>query len=315
MPIIIFGNSSFSYDNGNKFDTSLFVQKPYMRTNYIEANIEEDIDLKNQYRIQSLPETISIREAASKNYLDNLFNDPSLIKNSEHIDVNDRNFTNARFIQVNQLPQIDSHLTAKLYVDNTISDAVKEQSLLRLDPDEKLKQDSVILNSTLTSPNKIIKLPTKSYVDNKFDDPSLFKNTDHVDFNNKNLDNVHSVKVNSFPTFEEQLTPKIYVDNAIFDGVKEQSQLRLDPEEKLNLDEKDSIVLNSTLTTPNTIIELPTKLYVDSLHESSRSRRDLLSAFNDQDKEFNNNKLTVLDSITVNRNRSSDNELSKKICR
>ena len=28
--------------------------------------------------------------------------------------------TNARFIQVNQLPQIDYHLTAQLYVDNSI---------------------------------------------------------------------------------------------------------------------------------------------------------------------------------------------------
>ena len=46
------------------------------------------------------------------------------------------------FFQVNQLPQIDSHLTAMLYVDNAISDGVNKQSLLRLDPDEKLEQDS-----------------------------------------------------------------------------------------------------------------------------------------------------------------------------
>ena len=44
MPINLFGNSN-SNDNGNKIDTSLFVQKPYLRTNYIEGNIEEDIDL------------------------------------------------------------------------------------------------------------------------------------------------------------------------------------------------------------------------------------------------------------------------------
>ena len=49
MPINVFGNSS--NDNNNKIDTSLFVQKPCPRTNYIESNIEEDIDLKNQYRI------------------------------------------------------------------------------------------------------------------------------------------------------------------------------------------------------------------------------------------------------------------------
>ena len=90
-----------------------FVQKPYLRTNYIESNLEEDIDLKNQFRIKNLPDPISIREAASKNCVDNLFNDPSIIKNNAHIDLNDRNITNARFIQVNQLPQIDSHFDSK----------------------------------------------------------------------------------------------------------------------------------------------------------------------------------------------------------
>ena len=128
--------------------------------------------------------------------------------------MNDRNETNARFIQVSQLLQIDSGLTAKLYVDNTISDAIDEASLLGLDPDEKLKQDSIIPNSTLTS--------------------------------------------------------------------------------------------------PKTVKELPTKSYVDSLHESSRDTRDLSSVFNDQDNEFDNNKLPNLDSIRVNRDLNLDNELSSR---
>ena len=88
--------------------------------------------------------------------------------------------------------------------------------------------------------------------------------------------------------------------------------LRLDPEEKLILDEQDSIILNSTLTSPKTITDLPTKNFVDSLQESSRNRRDLSSVFNDQDNEFDSNKLTNLDSVTVNRNLSSDNEVSNK---
>ena len=50
MPINVFGNSN-SNNSDKKIDTSLFVQKAYLRTNYIESNIEEDIDLKNQYRI------------------------------------------------------------------------------------------------------------------------------------------------------------------------------------------------------------------------------------------------------------------------
>ena len=310
MPINVFGKCN-SNNSVNKIDASLFVQKPYLRMNYIESIIEENFDLKNQHRIKNLPDPISITEACSKKYVDNLFHDPTIIRNSAHIDLNDRNFTKARFIKVNQLPQIDSQLTAKFCVGNSISDAVDEPSLLRLDPDEKLTQASIILNSTLTSSKTLIELSAKNYVDSKFDDPILIKNTDHVDFNNKDIDNVNPIKVNSFPTLEGHLTPKIYVDQAI-SIIVDESLLRLYPEEKLNLDEQDSIFPNSYLTLPKTIIEKPTKNYVDSLHESSRSRRDLSLVFNDQDNEIDDNELTNLDSITINRNPNLDNELANK---
>ena len=39
MPINVFGNSSNNSDN--KIDTNLFVQKPYLRHSYKEANFEE----------------------------------------------------------------------------------------------------------------------------------------------------------------------------------------------------------------------------------------------------------------------------------
>ena len=163
MPINVFGNSN-SNDNTNKIDASLFVQKPYLRTNYIEANIEEDIDSKNQYRIKSIPDLISVREAASKKYSDNLFNDSSIVKNIAHIDMNDRNITNARFIQVNQLPQINSHLTAKLYVDN----AIDEPSLVRNNQDNDFGNcnltniNSITLNTQAVNDNQVF---TKAYVD------------------------------------------------------------------------------------------------------------------------------------------------------
>ena len=125
----------------------------------------------------------------------------------------------------------------------------------------------------------------------KFGDPSILKITAHVDFNDKNLDNVRFVKVNSMPANREHLTPKYYVDQAISYHVNEPSLLRLDPYEKLNLDEQHSIVPNSTLTSPKTVLELPTKSFVDSLHENSRNRRDLSSVFIDQDNEFDNKKI------------------------
>ena len=84
MPIIAFGNSFSSHKSGNKIDTNLFVQKLDLRTNYIESNKKEDINLKNEYGIKNLSDPISIREACSKVYVDNIvekdidFNDVKL---------------------------------------------------------------------------------------------------------------------------------------------------------------------------------------------------------------------------------------------
>ena len=126
---------------GNKIDTALFVQKPFLRTNYIESNIEENIDMKNQFRIKNLPDPISNREAASKYYVYIRLNDPSKIKKTAHVDFNDKNLHNVRFVKVNSMPAVGEHLTAKYYVNQAISNTVNEASLLRLDPYQKSKQD------------------------------------------------------------------------------------------------------------------------------------------------------------------------------
>ena len=113
MPINVIGNSSSSYDNGNKVDTSLFVQKPYLRTKYIESNIEQDIDLKNQYRIKNSPDPISKQEAASKNYVDNKFNDSR--KNTQPLlkHVHHQKGTKFNFLDY-QLQFIEAHQFIKL---------------------------------------------------------------------------------------------------------------------------------------------------------------------------------------------------------
>ena len=41
----VIGKSSSSHGSGNKINTSLFVRKPFLRTNFIESNIEDDIDM------------------------------------------------------------------------------------------------------------------------------------------------------------------------------------------------------------------------------------------------------------------------------
>ena len=84
MPINVFGNSS--HDNNNKIDTSLFVQKPYLRTKYIEANKKEDIDLKNQFRIKNLPDPTNLQDACNKNYIDDAIDEVSLVRNNKDND-------------------------------------------------------------------------------------------------------------------------------------------------------------------------------------------------------------------------------------
>ena len=88
------------------------------------------------------------------------------------------------------------------------------------------------------------------------------------------------------PAVRERLTPRLYVDEAVSNWLDELSLLRVDPNEELKLDEQDSLNLNSTLTSPKTIIGLPTESYVDSFYEINRSRRGLSSVFYDQDNEF-----------------------------
>ena len=173
MPINVFGNSSSS-NSGNKIDTSLFVKKPYLRTNYIESDIEEDFDLKNQFRIKNLPDPTEINDACNKNYVDTKFSDSTKIKNDAHIDLNDRNITNARFFQVNQLPQIDSHLTAKLYVDNSID----ETSLVRNNKNNdfgnyKLTNiNSITINNKPTEDDQV---SNKKYIDDQLDKNTIVR--------------------------------------------------------------------------------------------------------------------------------------------
>ena len=87
-----------------------------------------------------------------------------------------------------------------------------------------------------------------------------------------------------------------------------------------NLTNINSITLNTQAVNDNEVI---TKAYVDQFHqENERSRRDLGIDFydesndlvkNNQDNDLNDKKLTNIDSVTVNRDPQSDNELANNI--
>ena len=138
-----------------------------------------------------------------------------MIKNNANIDLNDRNIFNARFIQVIQLPQIDSHLIAKLYVDN----AIDESSLSGNNQDNDFGNyiltniNSITLNTQAIKDKHVLK---KAYVDHfhqenersrrdlglDFYDESndLVKNNQNNDLNDNKLPSMDSITVNRKPT-------------------------------------------------------------------------------------------------------------------
>ena len=84
----------------------MFVQKPYLRMSYKESNIEEDIDMKDQFRTRKKPEPINIRISGSKMHVDNKISDPSITKDSAHVKFNAKKLDDVRFIIVISLPAV-----------------------------------------------------------------------------------------------------------------------------------------------------------------------------------------------------------------
>ena len=159
-----------------------------------------------------------------------MFTNPSILKNTSHLDLNDRNNINARFIQ---LAQIDSHSTAKLYVDNSID----EPSLVRNIHDNGFNNfnisniNSITLNTQAANDNQVI---TKAYVgqfhqnkersrrdlgiDFYNQSSDLVKDNQNNDFNDNKLTNKDSITVNKNPTLCNEVPCKKNVDYSIRDG-------------------------------------------------------------------------------------------------
>ena len=181
MPINVFRNSS--HDNNYKIDTTLFVQKPYLRTNYTERNIEEDIDLKNQFRIKNLPNPLSIREAASKNYVDNSIDEPSLVGNNQDNDYNNNNLTDINDITLNKQAENDNEVITKAYVDQFHQENERSRRDLGIDFHDKSSK--------------------------------LAKNNQNNDFNDKKLTNLDSITINRNPNSDNEVSNKKYVDDQL----------------------------------------------------------------------------------------------------
>ena len=128
MPKNVSGNSS---KNSEKNDTILFVQKLYLRTDYIENNFEEDINMENHLENRNSRCLQKNSGAVCLSYVDSGLIDPSTIRNMAIADFNDEKFDNVRFVRVKSSPAVREHLTPKLYVEKVLSHSVIEPTLVR----------------------------------------------------------------------------------------------------------------------------------------------------------------------------------------
>ena len=104
----------------------------------------------------------------------------------------DKKITNARFIQVNQLPQIESHLTAKLHVDN----ALDEESSVRNNQDNDFsKYNLTNINTQAVKDNRVI---TKSFVDQFHQEKEQPRRDLGIDFYDESHDLVKNNQDNEF---------------------------------------------------------------------------------------------------------------------
>ena len=141
--------------------------------------------------------------------------------------MNDKNITNARFIPVNQLSQIDSHLTAKLYIYNSIDETllVRNSQNNHFNNYNLTNTYSMTLDTQAVNDNEVI---TKAYVfefhqeseRSRRDLGLLFYNEEvdlvkHIqdnDFNDKKVTTFDSIIVNRAPSLDNDLANEPYID-------------------------------------------------------------------------------------------------------
>ena len=186
--------------------------------------------MKNQFRIKNLPFPVENADAVCKSYVDSGLNHTSIIRNTAHVDFNDENLDNVRFVKVNSLPAVSQHLTPKHYVD----DAIDEISLVRNNQDNNFNLFNFTNINSFTSNTQTVndkQVITKSYVDHfrqeneqsrrdlRIDfyneSSDLVKNNQDNNFNLYKLTKLNSVTVNGEPNSDYELANKKYIDGEL----------------------------------------------------------------------------------------------------
>ena len=281
------------------------LKKTYLRANYIESSMEEDIDMKNQFKIKNLPNPTNLQDPATKFYVDSKTNNlvpiseldnNSIVRNIKNNNFKGNTITGLESIYVNRDPQYDLELTTKQYTDKSID----VFSLLRLLKDEKLRlagKDFITLESNLTTPKTLLYIPLNT---------NLVRQDRDNDFDNHSLYNVSSISVTSQAVNDKELVSKAYVDSFHQEHERTRRDVGLEFYDEANdlvknnqnndfnnysLTNIKSIQINDDHISPQ---DATNKIYVDTtIDEFSIIRNNKIN-------NLNNNELINIKSIQMN---------------
>ena len=152
--------------------------------------------MKIQHRIKNPWAPISFWKAVSEIDVDNLFNDPSWIKNTRYVDFIDKILDNFRFVETNSMLIVGGYLTAKYYVDQALSSSVNEPNLVRISINYNLTNINInTLSTQAVYYNQVI---TKSHLDQFHRANEQFGRILGLDFCNECGDLMKKIQDNNF---------------------------------------------------------------------------------------------------------------------
>ena len=100
-----------------------------MRTNYSESNLEEGIEMNQQFKIKYLPDPANDFDAVNRNYADQISYDnvpideldnSSIVRKNKNNNFNGNTIRGCEKVYVDREPIYDLELTTKKYVDQEI---------------------------------------------------------------------------------------------------------------------------------------------------------------------------------------------------
>ena len=95
-----------------------------------------------QFELKNSLNPVDSQEAVSKSFVDNMSIDPSIIRNTAHVDFNYKILEIVR-VEANSVPAVREHLTPNLFVDDAISHSVDETTLVRIDRNNQFNNNSL----------------------------------------------------------------------------------------------------------------------------------------------------------------------------